>query len=192
MFRLARRPLALGAVLALALVSASASSQTLVNINTASADELRTLPGIGPSKANSIIEYRESHGGFAAVEQITEVNGIGSGTYDNIRSMITVGDVTVQQGQFDAQPAIDLSSPAPTGSNNPAPADNSPSGSLININTADASTLQTLPGIGPSKAGAIIEHRNANGPFASVDQLDDVPGIGPSTLNTLRPLVTIE
>jgi competence protein ComEA len=58
----------------------------------------------------------------------------------------------------------------------------------INLNTATAEQLDSLPGIGPTKAEAII----ANRPYATVDELDKVPGIGPSTLEQLRLLVTAQ
>jgi competence protein ComEA len=64
-------------------------------------------------------------------------------------------------------------------------------GALVNVNTADATALETLPGIGEVTAAAIIEHRTQNGPFTSVDQLEDVSGIGPSTLEEIRPHVTV-
>lgn len=59
---------------------------------------------------------------------------------------------------------------------------------LIDLNTATQTELETLPGIGASKAAAII----ANRPYATVDDLDRVPGIGLSTLNQLRPLVIVQ
>jgi len=62
---------------------------------------------------------------------------------------------------------------------------------LINVNTADAATLDELPGIGSSKAARIIEHREYYGPFQTVDELDDVWGIGSSTLEDMRPYVTV-
>lgn len=62
------------------------------------------------------------------------------------------------------------------------------SAGLINLNTATATDLESLPSIGPSKAAAII----ANRPYNTVDDLDKVPGIGPSTLEQLRPLVTVQ
>lgn len=61
----------------------------------------------------------------------------------------------------------------------------------VNLNTATTGQLQTLPGIGPKKAGAIISYRSKNGPFKRVDDLVQVKGIGPKTLSKLRPLVTI-
>jgi competence protein ComEA len=62
---------------------------------------------------------------------------------------------------------------------------------IVNINTADETTLETLNGVGPALATAIIQYRTEHGPFASVDQLDDVSGIGPATLEKLRPQVTV-
>ena len=68
-----------------------------------------------------------------------------------------------------------------------------PSGptTLVNINSADEATLETLNGVGPVLAAAIIQYRTEHGPFASVDQLDEVSGIGPATLEDLRSQVTV-
>ena len=62
---------------------------------------------------------------------------------------------------------------------------------LININSASATELETLPGIGEVLAATIVQYRTDNGPFASVDQLEDVSGIGPSTLDEIRDFVTV-
>jgi len=61
----------------------------------------------------------------------------------------------------------------------------------VDVNRATAEELQRLPGIGPATAAAIVAHREANGPFRSVDQLDDVRGIGPAKLEQLRSLVVV-
>ena len=63
----------------------------LININTASAAELDTLPSIGPSLAQRIIEYRDANGPFVSIEDIINVPGIGSGNYERFKDMITVG-----------------------------------------------------------------------------------------------------
>lgn len=81
-----------------------------------------------------------------------------------------------------------------TGPPGAAPAPGSVPGStagLININTASATELETLSGIGEVLAATIVEYRDQNGPFASVDDLEDVSGIGPATLEEIRDQVTV-
>ena len=63
----------------------------LININTASLAELDTLPGIGPTTAQKIIDYRTQNGPFINAEDIVNVSGIGPGTYERIKDLITVG-----------------------------------------------------------------------------------------------------
>lgn len=62
---------------------------------------------------------------------------------------------------------------------------------LVNINTASVSELVRLPGIGQTRAQAIVQDRDTNGPFRSIDDLSRVSGIGPATMNNLRPRITV-
>ncbi|MEX0608867.1 MAG: phospholipase D-like domain-containing protein [Balneolaceae bacterium] len=62
----------------------------------------------------------------------------------------------------------------------------------ININTADAATLQLLPGIGPAFSKRMVDYRKEIGSFRSVDEITKVRGIGPKTLAKLRPIITVE
>lgn len=64
-------------------------------------------------------------------------------------------------------------------------------GDLVNINTADTTMLQTLSGIGEKRAADIINYRETNGLFETVDDLDQVSGIGEKTMEKLRPLITV-
>ena len=61
-----------------------------ININTASLDELDSLPGVGPSTAQAIIDYRRQFGNFQRTDALTDVTGIGPATYDRIKDLITV------------------------------------------------------------------------------------------------------
>ena len=65
------------------------SSSSLVNINKANQSELETLPGIGPSLASRIIDYRDSKGKFSKIEDIKNVTGIGDSKFANIKDLIT-------------------------------------------------------------------------------------------------------
>ena len=62
----------------------------------------------------------------------------------------------------------------------------------VNINSADVAALQQLSGVGPAKARAIVDYRDANGPFASVDDLASVSGIGPRTVEINRSVLTVD
>lgn len=66
------------------------TSAELININTASAEELMQLDGIGPVTAGKIIEYRETYGYFISVNELLEINGIGEGTLKRIKERLTV------------------------------------------------------------------------------------------------------
>lgn len=70
--------------------SGSALETGKININTASAEELTALNGIGEMKAEAIVSYREAHGSFKQIDDIMQVDGIGQGTFDKIRDNITV------------------------------------------------------------------------------------------------------
>ena len=64
--------------------------QVMININTANVEKLQTLPGIGESIANKIIEYREQNGKFKTIEDLKNVSGIGESKFSNIKDKITV------------------------------------------------------------------------------------------------------
>ncbi len=70
--------------------SESASVAGTININNASANQLDSLPGIGPAYAKAIIEYREARGGFKTIEEIQSVKGIGPKTFEKFKDKITV------------------------------------------------------------------------------------------------------
>lgn len=208
------------ALLGAALLTASPlRAGAPVDINTANAEELDSLPGIGPAKARAILAYRSAHGQFGSVDELQEVKGIGPATLARLRPLVTIGggapayDAPAQDDpSYDAPDGrapppdddgydLDLAA-ADTGRSEPArarprPDTPAPSGAAddprgrINVNTADEDALRSLPGIGPAKARAILARRRAGGPFRSVEQLTEVPGIGEKTVARLRPRVTV-
>lgn len=64
-------------------------------------------------------------------------------------------------------------------------------GTLVNINTALAAELETLPRIGPTLAQRIVDYREANGPFETTEEIQNVPGIGPATFEGLMDMITV-
>ncbi|NAW35749.1 ComEA family DNA-binding protein [Halomonas alimentaria] len=76
-------------MLGLAPLSAMAQEVEPINVNTAGAELLTELPGIGPSKAAAIVEDREANGPYESAEDLTRVSGIGDGTVANLEDQVT-------------------------------------------------------------------------------------------------------
>ncbi|MFQ6059612.1 MAG: helix-hairpin-helix domain-containing protein [Anaerolineae bacterium] len=83
-----------------------------------------------------------------------------------------------------------LVSPVTSGSSSDQPS--SPSGGVININTATAAELESLPGIGPTYAQRIIEYREQNGPFQRIEEVMRVRGIGQVTFEKIKDQITVQ
>src|SRR5262250_3021990 len=81
-------------VLLLAMLLFSAFALAAVNINTATKEQLDALPGIGPVKAQAIIDYRTKNGPFKSLEDIKKVNGIGDATFDKLKGDISLTGAT--------------------------------------------------------------------------------------------------
>lgn len=161
-------------------------SNAKVNINTATADELHTLPAVGPYYADAIIKGRP----YTSIDQL-ERKGIPARVIVGFRDRVTLKD-TPSATNAPAQPkskAATSKSKAASSSNKSATRNPGtlPGPARTNLNTATQAQLEALPGIGPSLARAIIAGR----PYAKVDDIDRVPGIGPAKLATLQPLVTV-
>ena len=78
--------------LAVAGSGAKAAPTSKVNVNTASAEQLATLPGVGPALAGRIVEYRQKSGSFRATKDVMNVKGIGEKNFAKIEAWLTVGD----------------------------------------------------------------------------------------------------
>ena len=71
---------------------AEAEADGRVELNTATLEQLCTLPGIGESRARAILAYREEHGGFSVTEELMQVSGIKEGTFNRLRELIYIKD----------------------------------------------------------------------------------------------------
>lgn len=90
-------------------------------------------------------------------------------------------------------PSLGMEAPVPVKeSGTPGSGASSAIGSRIDLNTASAADLDTLPGVGPVIAERIIDYRETNGSFSSVDELAEIDGISPAMVDELRPLVTVD
>ncbi len=171
----------------------SAKKTAKIDINSADTETLQTLPGVGPATARAIIAKRP----FASVAELESVPGIGAAKLADLRDHVTV---SVRAGSRN-EPAVAKSSDTKIGKSGHA-GDSRESRSeaasksvtksahpsaKIDVNTADATALETLPGIGASTARAIIAAR----PFSRVEDLERVSGIGAAKLADLRDHVTV-
>jgi competence protein ComEA len=101
-------------LLAFALLLASSVALAAVNINTATKEQLDALPGIGPVKAQAIIDYRNANGPFRSAEDVMKVRGIKEGEFGKIRDQISVSGATSVPAQPQREPARTAAPPTRT------------------------------------------------------------------------------
>ncbi|UCG75086.1 MAG: ComEA family DNA-binding protein [Gemmatimonadota bacterium] len=133
-----------------------------IDPNTAPAEQLERLPGIGPAKSFAIVEERDRHGPYRTPEDLARVPGIGPSLVARLAPYLTLRRSPVSAG-------------GPTDTPQP-----------VDINRADRSQLLALPGIGPARADSILAYRERQGGFGRLEQLLEVPGIGAAVLRGLQ------
>ncbi len=144
--------------------------------NRASEIQLDRLPGVGPSLAQAIIEFREKEGPFSQASDLLAVRGVGPASLDRFTPLLDFSrGVPRRASSRRRSPRTGRVSPASL----------RPPAKLA-LNSASAEQLESVPGIGPVMARRILEIRNERGRFATLDDLLDVPGIGAKTLLRLR------
>jgi DNA uptake protein ComE-like DNA-binding protein len=153
-----------------------APSGGLVDINSASLDDLNALPGIGKVKAQAIIDGRP----YASVDDLLSKGVVSKSAFDKFSTLVTVGKATTRT----ATTAKVNPPPAPSPTEEAVPPE--PEGP-IDLNTATIDELEALPGIGTVRAQAIISGR----PYASLDDFASKDIISKSVLAKLQGAVTV-
>jgi competence protein ComEA len=150
-----------------------------IDADQASAVDLARLPRVGLALAKKIVADREARGPFGGLAGMDRVPGIGPGLLAVIGPHLA----------FSSPSSAAL--PLPITSNQPGARAEPLGAAVVDLNTADVSMLDALPGVGPARARAIIGYREANGPFHAVQELARVPGIGPAALARLQSRVRV-
>ncbi|MFH1530311.1 MAG: helix-hairpin-helix domain-containing protein [Pseudomonadota bacterium] len=149
---------------------ASAEPPERIEINKATLEDLTQVKGVGQKIAEMIIEYRDANGPIERMGQVQEVKGIGNAKLKQLVCFF----YAEKEGKLPCEIATIRHGSGP-----------------VNLNTANAKELQTLPGIGKKKAETIVEDRTQNGLFHSVDDLQRIKGIGRGMVDKLSDLVSV-
>lgn len=137
-----------------------------VDVDHATALQLDRLPGIGPALARRIVADRESRGLFGSIRGLARVTGLGPALLARLAPHLSFGGV----------PAEAFVTAAP---------------GVIDLNQATVAELDGLPGIGPTKARAIVAFRDSVGPFRQLSDLRRVPGMSAALLRRLDGRVAV-
>jgi competence protein ComEA len=153
----------------------------VLDLNTATVDDLVRLPRVGPALAGRIVERRENRGPYRSLADLDSVPGVGPALLAQVAPYVALPPAPASVPRAALAAASETRTAAGA----------APSGERIDLNAAGPAELARLPGIGPALAARIVEWRGANGRFATVDDLQRVSGIGPAKLDRLRPLVHV-
>ncbi|KAM6958818.1 endonuclease/exonuclease/phosphatase family domain-containing protein 1 [Aplochiton taeniatus] len=152
-------------------------NQERLNINTATEEELMTLPGVNRTVAQSIVEYRDCIGGFKKVEDLALVSGIGATKLEIIKQEICVSSRTNSSQHSPSSLRKDFEHLSCSG---------------MNINTATPAQLMSVRGITEKIAKNIVDYRTAHGPFKTIEDLVRVNHINSSLLDKIRLQVFVQ
>jgi competence protein ComEA len=151
-----------------------------IDINTADINTIIQLPGIGPSLASEIINYREKYGPFTSIEELDSIPGIGEKKLSRIKDFIDLPEKNIEEPQTETALKESTSNKLKI------------TQSKINLNTANNKELSAIPGIGPNIAELIIDYRTKNGQLTNIEELNNIPGIGEKRLAKIKEYVFIE
>lgn len=140
-----------------------------IDLDRAPLFELTRLPRVGPRLAKTILANRSEHGAFGGLAGLDRVPGIGPGLLQALEPHAAFSGT--------AGPALSPAKVQP---------DSGVVAPRLNLNSATMLQLDSLPGVGRTKAAAILRYRQEHGPFAAIEQLEQVEGFGPAAVARLQ------
>ena len=169
-------------------------SMEQMNINTATEEELMTLPGINRQTAINIVDYRRQISGFKKVEDLALVSGVGATKLNEIRMEICVKNKKSSQSSSRSSSRTDMQAPSIERQSSSMGHSRQSSGAIVkvNINTANVFQLMKVKGISQLLAENIVSYRDKKGPFKSVDDLVKVKGVTPGLVSAVRPFLILD
>jgi competence ComEA-like helix-hairpin-helix protein len=172
-----------------------------IDLNSAPAHEIARLPKLGPAVARAIVQARVEGGGFSSLADLDRIPGIGPILLAAIAPHAGFGDTNrIRRAPPSVGGRARAVSPAPplaplvavSAESGPSgPASGPSTGPPVRVNSATERDLMRLPGIGSARAKAILAYRQANGPFASVGDLEKVPGLTRRLVRQLASQVVV-
>jgi competence protein ComEA len=191
-----------------ATVQGASKSKAKVDVNSASVETLETLPGIGPTLADRIVAGRP----YKNADELANVKGLSKSKVDAFQDQITFGKA--KKSTTKSTKTTTESSSAETSSSSKSTTYSKPTtthdsyssktvttttsssgklapGQTVNINTASAEQLDALPGIGPTKAQAIIDYRSEHGRFSSIEDIQNVKGIKEGEFSKIKDYIRV-
>lgn len=196
----------------MARAQTSATTAAPVDVNSASAKTLETLPGITPTLAKRIIAGRP----YQSMTDLGKVQGLSKTKLNGIKDSVTFGPASTTTAKKSTKktatnstetasvppPAATSTSGKKTSSSTSGTTQTTPTptghasgklapGQTININSASAEELEALPGIGPTKAQAIVDYRNQHGNFNSIEDIENVKGIKSGEFSKIKDYIKV-
>jgi competence protein ComEA len=169
----------------------SSAASTVVATSTTNAETAVVVDVVGAVRAPGVVKLST---GARVVDAIAAVGGAKANAdlaRLNLAAVVADGARIAVPAFGEPAPAVDPAAVTESGVNNSTSESGGSAHGPVNLNTATEADLDSLPGIGPATAAAIVADRAAHGPFAAVDDLARVRGIGDAKLAQLRDLVTV-
>lgn len=159
-----------------------------IEINQATIASWDSLPGIGPSLSQRIVRYRDSRGGFQTIEDLSVIYGLKRETLAKIETQLWLEKPAVLRKQ--KRNKRKRKYPAKTYYRTAYKSRSTQLAQITDLNQADSTQLDALPGIGPTLARRILKYRQILGYYYHVDQLQAVYGLSEENFERMKPFLT--